>query len=118
MAAAPVYPRVRFVPERPAADAYSYRVVVAFGDWPVGGDSYCRHPDLEPRPALADTTIVTAALCVGTSAVSEAAARTARIDGPGDPRLTSLMSAVIQALFSQSDRLRLRGPGMGVGINL
>lgn len=118
LAAAPVYPRLRYVPERPANDAYGYRVVTAFGDWPVGGDSYCRNPDLEPRPAPADATVVTAALCVGNSPVSEAAARTARVEGPGDPRLTSLMSAVVQALFAQSDRLRLRGPGLGIGVSL
>jgi hypothetical protein len=118
MAATPVFPRLRFISERPAADAYGYRVVVGFGDWPVGGDNYCRNPDLQPRPGAADTTLVTAALCVGTSVVSEAAARTARVAGPGDPRLASLMSAVVQALFSQSDRLRLRGPGLGVGISL
>jgi hypothetical protein len=118
MAATPVFPRLRFIPERPATDAYGYRVVVGFGDWPVGGDNYCRNTDLQPRPGPADTTIVTSALCVGPSVISEAAARTARVDGPGDPRLTSLMSAVVQALFSQSDRLRLRGSGVGVGISL
>lgn len=118
MAAAPVYPRLRYIAGRPAGDAYGYRVVTAFGDWPTGGDSYCRNPDLEPLPAPADVTVVTAALCVGNAAVSEAAARTARISDTGDPRLTSLMSATVQALFSQSDRLRLRGPGAGIGFSL
>lgn len=118
MTAAGVEPRLRYVATRPASHPYSYRVVVAFGGWPVGGNGYCRNPDLEPRPAPAVTTIVTAALCAGTSPVSEAAARTARVEGSGDPSLTSLMSAVIQALFDQSNRLRMRGPGLGIGVSL
>jgi hypothetical protein len=118
MASAPVYPRLRYTETRPATDAYGYRIVVGFGDWPVGGDSYCRNPELRPRPAAADVTVVTAALCVGNSVLSEAAARSPRIQGSGDPRLNALMGTVVQALLAQNDRMRLRVPGAGVGINL
>lgn len=118
MAAAPVYPRLLYSETRPAADAYGYRIVVGFGDWPVGGDSYCRNPDLRPRPASGDITIVTAALCVGNSVLSEASARGPRVQTAGDPRLNALMSATVQALLAQNDRFRLRSPGVGFGINL
>jgi hypothetical protein len=118
MATTPVFPRLRYLPNRPAADAYGYRVVVAFGGWPVGGDDYCRSPDLQPRPPAPDITEVTAVLCVGSSVLSEAGARTGRVSDPGDPRLTKLMNATVLALFSQSSRFRMGVPGLGVGINL
>jgi hypothetical protein len=118
MASTPVFPRLRYLPNRPAGDAYGYRVVTAFGGWPVGGDDYCRNPALAPRPPSTDITEVTAVLCVGTSVLSESAARTARIDDPGDPRLTRLMNATVLALFSQSSRFGIGVPGIGIGINL
>lgn len=113
-----IFPRLRYVPNRPAADAYGYRVVVGFGGWPVGGSDYCRNADLRPRPPEPDITEVTAALCVGTSLLSEAGARTATIDDPADPRLTALMNATVRALFAQSSRLGIGVPGIGLGINL
>lgn len=112
MAAARVHPRLNYSETRPSADAYGYRIVVGFGEWPVGGDSYCRNPDLRPRPASADITMVTAALCVGNQVVSEAAARSPRIQGAGDPRLNALMEATVRALLEQNNRLRLRSPGV------
>lgn len=118
MASTVVFPRLRYVPERPASDAYGYRVVVAFGGWPVGGDDYCRNPNLAPRPPSPDITEVTSVLCVGNSVLSEAGARTARIETPSDPRLTNLMNATVRALFSQSSRLGIGVPGIGIGINL
>lgn len=118
MASTPVFPRLRYLPRRPAADAYGYRVVVAFGGWPVGGDDYCRNPRLGPRPPAPEITDVTAVLCVGSSVLSEAGARTGRLSEPGDPRLTKLMNATVLALFSQSSRLRMGVPGLGIGVNL
>jgi hypothetical protein len=118
MASARVYPRLLYSETRPTSDAYGYRVVVGFGEWPVGGDSYCRNPELRPRPAAADVTVVTAALCVGNVVVSEAAARSPRLQGAGDPRLNALMEATVQALLAQNDRMRMRMPGGGFGINL
>ena len=115
MTNARIYPQLRYSETRPATDAYGYRVVVGFGDWPVGGDSYCRNPDLRPREADADKTVVTAALCVGNQVVSEAAARSPRIQGSGDPRLNSLMEAVVQALL-QDNRMRMRMPGFGISL--
>lgn len=118
MASTVVFPRLSYVPQQPAKDAYGYRVVVAFGGWPYGGDNYCRNPNLSPQPPATDITEVTSVLCVGASVLSEAAARTARIDDPGDPRLTKLMNATVQALLAQSNRLDLRSPGIGFGIGI
>lgn len=118
MARTVVFPRLRYLPSRPVGDAYGYRVVTAFGGWPVGGDDYCRNPTLAPRPPASEITEVTAVLCAGDSVLSEAGARTATISDPGDPRLTALMNATVRALFSQSSRLGIGVPGIGIGINL
>lgn len=102
MADARIEPNLRYVATRPANDPYSYRVVVAFGSWPVGSDSYCRNPHLRPRPAPAGITEMHAVFCYGAITLVEAAGRTARIDSPDDPRFARLVSSLLAALQSSS----------------
>ncbi len=97
MSAARVEPRLRYVATRPANDLYGYRVVVAFGGWPIGGDSYCRNPALRPREASAEITEVQVVLCLGPSTLIETAGRTARMSSPEDPRFARLMTDLLTA---------------------
>lgn len=102
MSAAGVEPRLRYVATRPANEPYSYRVVVAFGGWPVGGDSYCRNLDLRPGPATTGLTEMQAVFCLGPITLVEAAGRTAPVDSAGDPRFNRLVSSLLVALQSPS----------------
>ena len=89
---------LHYTAARPANDLYGYRVVVAFGTWPVGGDSYCRNTALAPRPVSTETTEMHAVLCLGPRPLSEAAARTRRVSGPDDPRFARLASDLLTGL--------------------
>jgi len=102
MSAAGVEPRLRHTATRPANEPYSYRVVVAFGGWPVGGDSYCRNLDLRPGPASPGLTEMQAVLCLGPITLVEAAGRTARVDSAADPRFVRLVNSLLVALQSPS----------------
>lgn len=99
-----VVPHLGYTVARPANDLYGYRVVVAFGTWPIGGDSYCRNTGLAPRPGSAETTEVHAVLCLGPRPLSEAAARTRRVIGPDDPRFARLASDLLTGLTLAATR--------------
>jgi hypothetical protein len=99
-----VEPYLRYTAARPANDVYGYRLVVAFGGWPAGGDNYCRNPDLSPRAAPAVTTEMHAVLCLGSAPLSEAAARTRRVASPDDPRFARLVSDLLVGLMVSSQR--------------
>jgi hypothetical protein len=102
---APMQPKLKYVPLRPAGDLYGYRVVVGFGGWPPGGDTYCRNPELKPVPSSSGVTEMHAVLCVNTATISEAAARARRVDSPEDPMFQRLTTDVLVALIVSSRKL-------------
>jgi hypothetical protein len=105
-----ISPSLRYTATRPANDPYGYRVVVAFGGWPIGGDNYCRNSNLAPRPPPSDKTEMHAVLCIGLAPLSEAAAHTMRIASPDDPRFARMISDLLMALMISSQRNDMESP--------
>jgi hypothetical protein len=106
----PVRPHLRYSAAPPVSSPTGYRMVVAFGTWPVGGDSYCRNPSLAPLPAPVDTTATHIVLCLGTVTLAESAAHTRRIAAPDDPRLARLLNDLLVALMLSPQRNNLESP--------
>jgi len=105
----PVRPHLRYS-AAPVNDPSGYRMVVAFGRWPVGGDSYCRNSGLTPLPAPMDTTAMHIVLCFGTATLAESAGHTGRIAAPDDPRLARLINDLLVALMLSPQRNNLESP--------
>lgn len=110
LSATRIEPYLRYSATRPENDAYGYRMVVAFGGWPVGSDNYCRNPSLVPRPAPAETTEMHMVLCAGTSVLTESAARTRRVGSPDDPRFARLINDLLMALMLSPQRNDMESP--------
>jgi hypothetical protein len=110
LSATRVEPHLQYSPTRPANDPYGYRMVVAFGGWPVGGDNYCRNTMLAPRPGSADMTEMHMVLCAGSAPLTESAGRTRRITSPDDPRFARLISDLLTALMLSPQRTDTESP--------
>lgn len=110
LSAARVEPYVQYRAARPANDHYGYRLVAAFGRWPVGGDNYCRNPGLMPRTASPDVTELHMVLCLGTQVLTEASAYTRRIASPDDPLFARLVTDLLVGLLVTSQRNDLESP--------
>jgi hypothetical protein len=91
-------PQQRFTAD---AQGSAYRVVVAFGEPPVGGN-YCTAPGLAVRPGPQGRTVLHAEFCVGGQILSEATAATGRVDSPQDPRFQRLLSDLLSGLMPQN----------------
>ena len=110
LSAARVEPYIQYRATRPANDQYGYRLVVAFGRWPIGGDNYCRNPGLTPRPAPPDVTELHMVLCLGTRVLTESSAHTRRIASTDDPRFARLVADLLVGLMVTSQHEDIESP--------
>lgn len=85
--------------------ASSYRIVVSFGEPPVGPNNVCQVTSLMAPPASAGRTDVSAAFCVAGMLISQADAGSERLTSAQDPRLPRLMSDLLEALMPYNNPL-------------
>jgi hypothetical protein len=92
-------PRLRFTTAAPEKRSYDYRVVMAFGDPPVGYNDLCKTPDVPIAPAAQGRVDAKAFFCYGDLILTYASGSLSGVTSPQDPRFERFITQVVLELF-------------------
>lgn len=96
-------PKLRFTTTPPPQRRYDYKVVMAFGELPLGYNDLCRTPDVPVAPAPQGRVDAKAFFCYGDLILTYAAGSISDVASPADPRFDRFVSQMVQELFPIHD---------------
>jgi len=100
-------PKLRFTTAAPEKRRYAYRVIMAFGDLPVGTNDLCKTPDAPIAPAPQGRVDAKAFFCYGDLILTYAAGSLGGVTSPQDPRFERFITQLVLELFPLGDSPRM-----------